>query len=476
MNLPPLVLVVIAVAACQPPQIQKTGGPDPDDDLDAGGAATAGTGGGAGSHGSRDAGFSVSYRDGGAEDSAGTGETCAGEVHQGHLVPVDMLFLLDTSGSMEENGGAKSKWMSMRDAISSFIKDPQSAGLGVGMERFPSPPKSCNKDSECGGAPGIICGRKGACSKPADVAGAEVTCYTTSPMCQDGAPCTPFGLCSLSGLRCTATGQPCPGGPPGDICVARPKYCNDAETACAADLYQAPIVPMAELPGVQPAIESALATIVPEGGTPTTPAVHGALEYLRGRAAAAGARKQLLVLATDGMPTVCEDNTVETAAAELAAAQAASPGIATYVLGVFTAAQVGVAQPALEKLAAAGGTGAPLVLTTGGDLTRKFIDAINQIRGSALGCEFSIPAPTMGMLDYGKVNVRLTSGGTGEDLGYVGGADRCDLTRGGWYYDVDPAQGTPTHVLLCDASCGKTRSSTAVSVELRFGCKTIVIR
>jgi Mg-chelatase subunit ChlD len=478
MNLPPmLVLVAVAAAGCQPPQIQKNGAGgyagEPDD---AGGAGGTSAPGGSGSSGNqRDAGFTNAYPDGSAPDVATSAETCAAEVHRGQLVPVDMLFLLDTSGSMEESGGAKSKWMSMREAISSFMKDPQSAGLGVGMLQFPGARKACTKDSECGGAP-VICGRKGACSKPADVAKAEVTCYAVSPMCLDGGPCTPFGLCSQSGLRCTATGQPCPGGLAGDTCVARPKYCNDAEKACAAELYDKPVVAIADLPAVQPAIESALAAIVPEGGTPTTPAVQGALAYLRDRAAASGARKQLLVLATDGTPTVCDGNTVETAAAELARARLGTPGIPTYVLGVFTPAQVTAGQMALEQLATAGGTGTPLVLMTGGDLTQKFIDAINQIRGSALGCEFTIPPPAMGTLDFDKVNVRLTSGGTSEDLGYVASADRCDMTRGGWYYDIDPAKGTPTRVLLCDASCGKTGTAKESSVELRFGCKTIVIR
>jgi hypothetical protein len=56
----------------------------------------------------------------------------------------------------------------------------------------------------------------------------------------------------------------------------------------------------------------------------------------------------------------------------------------------------------------------------------------------------------------------------------VGSVDRCDPTRGGWYYDVDPAAGTPTKVLLCEATCKKTKATPDLSLELRFGCKTII--
>ena len=377
---------------------------------------------------------------------------------------------------MEESAGPKSKWMSVRNAIESFVADPQSAGLGVGLETFPVPSKLCQKDGECGGGK-EICGRKGACSPPAKVATVQAACFAVSPVCIAGQPCTPFGLCSQSGLRCAHVGQLCAGGMAGDVCMARARYCTDVkEATCATDLYQTPIVPVAELPGVRPEIERALVAIVPDGGTPTTPAVRGALAYLRARAAANAARKQVLVLATDGMPSLCAPNSVDTAAAVLSAAQTANPSVPTYVVGVFSAEQLVQARPALEQLATAGGTTAPPVLTTGADLTQQFIDAINQIRGSALSCEFTIPVPSSGTIDYDKVNVRLSTAAGNEDLAYVGSADRCDPARGGWYYDVDPRAGTPSRVLICETSCRKVKGTIGLSVGLRFGCKTIVIQ
>jgi len=464
------------LASCQPPPIEKAGG--------GGGKGGAGeeTPGATGGSKGANPDFTVAFPDGGAAEAGsaapagGDDKACAGELHEGKLVPVDILFLLDTSGSMEERAGDKSKWRSVRDAIEAFLADPQSAGLGVGLKTFPEPLKPCEKDSECGGGK-EICGRKGACAPPAKVADVEPACYAVSPLCIDGQPCTVFGLCSVTGLRCPTPGQNCPGGVAGNTCVARPRFCTDVRgSTCPATLYEKPMVPIAELPGVRAALEEALATVVPEGGTPTTPAVKGALAHLRARVTADPARKQLLVLATDGMPSLCEPNTVDTAVAELSAARTASPAITTHVIGVFSPAQLGRAQPALDQLATAGGTGAPFVLMSGADLTQKFIDAVNQIRGAAAGCEFTIPQPASGAIDYEKVNVRITTAGGNEDLAYVGSADRCDPAKGGWYYDVDPKQGTPTRVLVCESTCRKVKITVGLSVGLRYGCKTIVIQ
>jgi hypothetical protein len=468
----PLALSALFLAGCQPPPLEKVPASSGKD----GGAEATG-----GSKGS-DPDFMVAFPDGGASDSGAGGaagddqKACAGELYEGKLVPVDILFLLDTSGSMEERAGDKSKWRSVREAIEAFLRDPQSAGLGVGLKTFPEPLEPCAQDAACGGGK-EYCGRKGACAPPARVADVEPACYAVSPMCIDGQPCTVFGLCSLTGLRCPTPGQNCPGGLAGNACVARPRFCTDMRGAtCPSTLYEKPLVPIAELPGVRAAVEQALAGVVPEGGTPTTPAVKGALTHLRARVAADPARKQLLVLATDGVPSLCEPNTVDTAAAELSAARTATPAITTHVIGVFTPAQLARAQPALEQLATAGGTGTPFVLMAGADLTRKFIEAINQIRGAAAGCEFTIPRPSTGAIDHDKVNVRLTTATGDEDLAYVASADRCDPAKGGWYYDVDPKAGTPTRVMICEATCRKVKVTVGLSVGLRYGCKTIVIQ
>jgi hypothetical protein len=223
-------------------------------------------------------------------------------------------------------------------------------------------------------------------------------------------------------------------------------------------------------------ISGALDKLVPQGNTPTTPAVTGALAHLRARVMANPMRKPVMVLATDGLPSTsgCGLNNAASVAAALAAANMTAPGIPTYVVGVFTQAQLPAATTALNQMAMGGGTGAPFLLTAGADLGQRFIEALNQIRGRALGCEFAIPAPSRGAIDFSKVNVRVTSPAGPEDLRYVGSVDRCDPARGGWYYDVPPAMGKPTSVRLCEVTCNKVKMEMGISVGLVFGCATKV--
>jgi hypothetical protein len=206
------------------------------------------------------------------------------------------------------------------------------------------------------------------------------------------------------------------------------------------------------------------------------PAVRGGLARLRAHVMANPGRRVALVLVSDGLPDgFCGGNFAQRIVEDVAGAQMAMPAIPTYVIGVFAQVDIPRAQPVLAQLATAGGTGQPFVLMTSADLGQRFQEALNQIRGTALACEFTIPAG-MGAIDYTRVNVRWRGANSQEDLLYVGSAARCDPTRGGWYFDVDPATGgTPKRVLICDASCTKFKSDAAAKVELRFGCKTRAI-
>jgi hypothetical protein len=194
-----------------------------------------------------------------------------------------------------------------------------------------------------------------------------------------------------------------------------------------------------------------------------------------------------VVLATDGFPTGCGPNTIETVAAAINEGRMGLPAFPTYVIGVFAQTELVRSQVALSQLAVAGGTVVPFILEEGKDLAQKFLATLEQIRGAALACEFAIPRPASGngTLDLGKVNVRFTpgaaadagvaGGGTAEDLVYVGSADKCDGARGGWYYDVDPKSGAaPNRIVVCDVSCKRFRADAAGTVDLRVGCTSRV--
>jgi hypothetical protein len=46
----------------------------------------------------------------------------------------------------------------------------------------------------------------------------------------------------------------------------------------------------------------------------------------------------------------------------------------------------------------------------------------------------------------------------------------------GWHYDVPPANGTPTKVVVCEATCRRFKLDQSAQVDLVFGCATETIR
>jgi len=74
------------------------------------------------------------------------------------------------------------------------------------------------------------------------------------------------------------------------------------------------------------------------------------------------------------------------------------------------------------------------------------------------------------------VNVQYTSGaGQAVTIGNVHDKAACDARQGGWYYDVDPATGTPQTISICDTSCAALRGDAAGRVDVLVGCKTETI-
>jgi hypothetical protein len=120
-----------------------------------------------------------------------------------------------------------------------------------------------------------------------------------------------------------------------------------------------------------------------------------------------------------------------------------------------------------------GGSGSALLINdSAADLGDKFLAALNAIRGSALPCELNIPRPSSGTIDYAKVNVRYNGAAGPDDLRYVGSAAGCDPARGGWYYDTDPAAGTPTTIRVlrtppASASAPRAAPSSSASAAAR---------
>jgi hypothetical protein len=93
-------------------------------------------------------------------------------------------------------------------------------------------------------------------------------------------------------------------------------------------------------------------------------------------------------------------------------------------------------------------------------------------KASKLSCNLAIPMPSQGTLDPSAINVGIASPGGSTTLGKVANQAACG-PAGGWYYDDDT---NPTHVLLCKTSCdvAQTKVQTGASIQIQFGCKTII--
>lgn len=359
----------------------------------AGSSPTAATGGSA---------LVIDVSGGSSAAPAGGANVCNAEVHEGERLPVDMYFLVDSSGSMAERVQGGSKWEVVSRALIAFLNDPRNRETGVGIGYFPN---------------------------------------------------TAQGMCSPGQAGC--------------FCIPYINICfSNVGGSCATLDYATPAVPLVLPPSVAPVIADIEAHQF-SGGTPTRPAVEGALQYLSQWATDHPGRRPVLVLATDGDPTGCDPNTPADIAALAASALAGPHAIQTFVIGV------GDSLLSLNLVAQAGGTNQAFLVDTAGDVAQAFGDALEQIRGAAAACVFGIPAQNAaGMsINPGLVNVSYTAAGASSSTlvmqTSMGDAQSCDAA-GGWYYD-DPL--APTRIELCAATCDALSRG---SIQVEFGCKTSV--
>ncbi|MBK8999151.1 MAG: VWA domain-containing protein [Myxococcales bacterium] len=253
-------------------------------------------------------------------------------------------------------------------------------------------------------------------------------------------------------------------------------FVNDAQSAgigvgldffpdnpeCSIGTYSTPSVPIAILPGNATNISGALSSTGPSGGTPTLPAMQGALSYAQTHAIKNPDHVVVIVLATDGQPNDCSSSVGGVSGIAQQGVNG-SPKILTFVIGV------GSALSNLNQIAQAGGTNSAFIVDTSGNVGQQFIDALNAIRGAALACEYLIPKPQTGTVDPTKVNVTFTpDGGQPETWPKYANEAACPPTGNGWYYDNDIS---PTKILLCPGTCSMVKN-TKGQVDVLFGCAT----
>lgn len=398
---------------------------------------------------------------------------CAMQSAVARTSPLDLYMMVDSSGSMTDKTAAgATKWAAVQSAMGAFFNDPMSAGISVGLQYFPliqpNVPTACASNAGCGGF--------GPCDLYRTCFGigtTQIVLCTANSECKAGESCVQLGQCPLSGGSCAPIGVYCP---LGDTCVPYDGYCHGRDR-CDVASYAAPAVPFAALPGAAASLTASLTAHLPDGRTPTGPALSGALQAGQARASAVPDHKVAVVLVTDGLPTECTPLDIPAIAAVAASGAAGTPAVPTFVIGVFGPDEAATARPNLDALAAGGGTGPAVVIDTSQDVTKALQAALNRIRTMAVACSFQIPQATMGAIDLHKVNVQVSgAGGASSTIGYVSGKASCDATRGGWYYDVDPATGqSPSTIIACDATCAHLRNDASARIDIVLGCQTIVI-
>jgi hypothetical protein len=245
---------------------------------------------------------------------------------------------------------------------------------------------------------------------------------------------------------------------------------GDLTEVCGYD-YAAPKVALAPLTNTAPFV-SAIDQTAPNGGTPTLPALDGAIKYAKQVAAQRPSEKTMVVLITDGEPGFaqngqfvagCPNNDIPHIAEVARGAAQGTPSIPTYVIGV------GPRLDNLNAIAAAGGTGQAHMISVGDPTATKtaFINALSSIRSVEMACDFALPPPPEGKeLNKNGVNV-VYKDASGQEtvLSY-----NSDCNGGaGWHYDN---LASPSRVMLCPSSCQAARNDRAGKLQLAFGCIT----
>jgi hypothetical protein len=236
------------------------------------------------------------------------------------------------------------------------------------------------------------------------------------------------------------------------------------------------------------AISSSLDAAQPAGGTPTDDAYGIGFTAIQ---ATTLPGKRFIVLITDGQPTFLKGcrgtgnivDAVDPNPIITSVTNAMSNGIETFLIGSPGSEGAGRvpyfadARTWLSMAATAGGTATPGCTDTGPnfchfDMTQQpnFSDALKgalqQIVGTVLSCEYSLPPPSSGKtLDLGNVNVIFTPGGGKPSL-VSKAADGSPCTDG-WQYS--PAQ---TSVVLCSNTCKQVQGASDPQVDVLYGCKS----
>lgn len=392
------------------------------------------------------------------------------------LKKVNVLYMLDRSFSMSHDYGTNARlerWLNAIDALETFFADPGNAGMNVALEmfglnaRYAAPCKA--NVCQTGGALTASC-------HPyiADVCRELSSCCTTSWSSQcvnkmkalhGNSGCTEATDDGCAGTSdrcdgCSGTGAPCNGLPPSseDLACAKPLLIGELTAASGAggDLH-----------------EKALLDALPNQwdwpdflGTPTLPALRGALAWATRGATAKPDEHWTVVLTTDGLATDCSTgmNFIEPdPIAQLALEAYLDYGVPTYVIGLEMDNL-----DDLDMIANAGGTDHAISVGDSGDTMNDLLTALQSIARKNAACQFTLGSSSYADPDLAEVTYYV--GGDVDaavELQRVNGIDSC--VSNGWYFD-DPTD--PSQAQLCPSACSDVQADSAARLAVRIPCAT----
>jgi hypothetical protein len=252
--------------------------------------------------------------------------------------------------------------------------------------------------------------------------------------------------------------------------------CNGADNDpgnCNANACAAPLVPLGSLTADAAPTDAqekllldatmASAPGMSGQGTPISAALSGAYLWAAAQHTKTPNENTVVVLVTDGQPNGCDTDIGNISG--LAATALANEGTRTYAIGL-----TGSQEADMDQIAMSGGTAKGIFVADGANTTSDLVNALADIRGAILDCDFAMPVPKPGVeVSPGLINVNFTpSGGQMLTLPQVANEAGCTAAPG-WYYD-DPAK--PSRIILCKSTCDTVTGDAMASLEILLGCIT----
>jgi hypothetical protein len=371
-----------------------------------------------------------------------TSASCSGWVAEGALPAANIVFIVDTSGSMNDvsqnTSNGRSKWAITKTALASAF-DTMPRLTSVGMLLWPNMMTIPNNNTNC-------------------------------------AYCNPDGSPNANGVG-----------------------------ECVNVSAMVPLDKMGAVGSShRVALAGALEAVTPQGGTPMADAYNYALDSNYGNNPLLSGKKYA-VLITDGQPTIqlgCMGTGEEKrpvdftpVASSIAGAFQYSPYVRTFVIGspgsehqTLTGAD---GRSELSQAAVDGdtkvtpgcsNTGTPNYchydMSAAADFATGLSAALDNIAGQVLSCTYTVnDAQLQGQIfNPDKINVIYQINGSTAlgDIKLIAKATSPDCPESnGWYLDPNDPNGKT--IMLCPMTCDRIHQDAGAIIDIRGGCDTVVV-